>query len=368
MPVPRWAKEEFLADKERRAKGEPVAAEPVQPVLARVDAGEATPADALGLQSLAGNQAAAAALRPAPLRLPEKYKDEERIRGWRARGKLRNDDRIVTHHYSEAERVQNELRPQGGVLVGPDAAPAQRGKSLYAMSPEGRIVAHQGPARTFVDDDRGRQTRNVHHSSPFAGADVAHAGHVTVQSGKITHLDDDSGHYRPGEEHSWDAYTRLRDQGLLAKDDYARPNMALVDKRGAKTKDDREADAATLRLPFSSYEQTMGNEKQARAKQATLADIRASGAAGNREARQARAAAFEQARARRAIPQAPVLPSPPAAAAGYEPEPGPAPDASYAPQPPAYEPSYAPEPEVEPDPSYAPEPPAADDPSYEPEP
>ena len=66
--------------------------------------------------------------------------------------------------------MQNELRPQGGVLVGPDAAPAQRGKSLYAMSPEGRIVAHQGPARTFVDDDRGRQTRNVHHSSPFAGA------------------------------------------------------------------------------------------------------------------------------------------------------------------------------------------------------
>ena len=59
MPVPRWAKEEFLADKERRAKGEPVAAEPVQPVLARVDAGEATPADALGLQSLAGNRAAA---------------------------------------------------------------------------------------------------------------------------------------------------------------------------------------------------------------------------------------------------------------------------------------------------------------------
>src|SRR5437868_905783 len=123
MPVPRWAKEEFLADKERRAKGEPVAAEPVQPVLARVDAGEATPADALGLQSLAGNQAAAAALRPAPaaalrpapLRLPEKYKDEERIRGWRARGKLRDDDRIVTHHYSEAERLQNELRPQGGV-------------------------------------------------------------------------------------------------------------------------------------------------------------------------------------------------------------------------------------------------------------
>ena len=27
MPVPRWAKEEFLADKERRAKGDPVAAE-----------------------------------------------------------------------------------------------------------------------------------------------------------------------------------------------------------------------------------------------------------------------------------------------------------------------------------------------------
>ena len=236
---------------------------------------------------------------PAPIKLPEKYKDEQKKVGWRAFHGARPDEspemvarrqaysertHVASHHYSDEERAAGELTTKrgdaGATLTGAGGDPASFGSRLYAMSPEGRIVTHR--RRSGADDasDDQLQTpegqRNVHHSALFSGGDVAHAGHIGTTAGKVSSLDDDSGHYRPDAAHTWDAFSRMRDQGVVDMDK-ASSRVSLVDK--TKTKGvDADYAASSLQLPFFSYNQTQGNERQARNKSAMLAQLQRGGA------------------------------------------------------------------------------------------
>ena len=206
---------------------------------------------------------------PEPLKLPEKYKDEEKKVGWRAffdqqegeseeKTKKRQEQSekttLTTRHFTDEERRRNEFGKTG-----------DKAKNLYAMSPQGRMVT-QGNEQSQIRDSEGKK-QNLHHSSIFSGGDVAHAGHIGSEEGKVNYLDDDSGHYRPEAKHTWDAYSRMKSEGKLTD----KGKVMMVDKSQEKGKGAYGAN--NLELPFSSYEQTHGNEEQARNKKAMMSEL-----------------------------------------------------------------------------------------------
>jgi hypothetical protein len=205
---------------------------------------------------------------PDPIHLPEKFKDEDKKVGWRGRTPTISEQKhVVTRYYSDEERERNKLtpamstppilrragRPEPGLPAGSEE------KKLYAMSPAGQAILGSGPDSSVGEDG---VKRNLHHSSIFAGGDVAHAGHIAAEKGKVNYMDDDSGHYRPDAVHTWDAYNRFKEQGQLSE----KGTVSMVNK--TQVKGERGYGSDRLNLPFSAYEQTYGNEEQARNKNA----------------------------------------------------------------------------------------------------
>ncbi|GMU40067.1 MAG: hypothetical protein AMXMBFR23_09330 [Chloroflexota bacterium] len=225
--------------------------------------------------------------RPAPLKLPAKYADEDKKFGWRAfygtdpatmspeeraaRERAAAGTNVITKYNTAEETAANTLTPSAG----PDGAKAlttATGEKAsmrpveYAMGTGGQIVANLGGRKSNMLPTGQKQT--IHHSTMMAGADVAHAGHIGMQEGQVNYLDDDSGHYRPTEAHTFDAFNRLADSGVLNPNS-ATGRVNLVDKKGTKGVD-RGASAS---VHFSGYQQSQGNEAGIRSKAAMLNEL-----------------------------------------------------------------------------------------------
>ncbi len=78
----------------------------------------------------------------------------------------------------------------------------------------------------FIIDDKGNlycsmgeqpQGKLFHHSSIMNGVAVAFAGAIDVVAGKLTGIDNASGHYRPGKEHLLNALKIIQTQGISLK-------------------------------------------------------------------------------------------------------------------------------------------------------
>lgn len=78
----------------------------------------------------------------------------------------------------------------------------------------------------FIIDDKGNlycsmgeqpQGKLFHHSSIMNGVAVAFAGAIDVTAGKLTGIDNASGHYRPGKEHLLNALKIIQTQGISLK-------------------------------------------------------------------------------------------------------------------------------------------------------
>lgn len=207
----------------------------------------------------------------APIQLPEKYKDEEKKEGWRKPGKHTDKTKTVTKYFNAAEQEANSLDIEDGNLLNNDGYLSDfEHKKLYAMGKDGQIGAHNEAWLDANPDLEGNERQAVHHSSIFAGDDVMHAGHISTKEGKVTHLDDDSGHYRPDEQHTYAAYKKMKKQGILDENG----NISLVDKTVAN-KGTAEWLQNQVNLPFAAYDQTKGNEKQIRNKMSVLEELMA---------------------------------------------------------------------------------------------
>ena len=157
--------------------------------------------------SVAGAGGAGAARRLPAIPLPAKYEGEEQRVGWRAFFDVGPDasperravaeqqaarTHVVTKHHSPAEIQSNTLVPRpvmdgGQQRTRADGSAQSRLETLggqtgttppmvYAMSPEGQVVANLRGHGAEITPTGQRQ--NIHHSTMFAGADVAHAGHI----------------------------------------------------------------------------------------------------------------------------------------------------------------------------------------------
>ena len=80
------------------------------------------------------------------------------------------------------------------------------GKAIFVMNKEGRIFATLDyPIGTF------------HHSSFFAGAEVAAAGEITVIKGVIKFVSKQSGHYQPSTKYMKQFMQVLKENGIDTK-------------------------------------------------------------------------------------------------------------------------------------------------------
>ncbi len=94
-------------------------------------------------------------------------------------------------YLNEGERADRELDVQGGLLVyrktgQPFDTGERREGAIFVIDANGRIFASQ-------EDEPGR----FHHSSFTGGQPVALAGNLIVSNGRLLHVNNASGHYKP---------------------------------------------------------------------------------------------------------------------------------------------------------------------------
>ncbi|MFK7753892.1 MAG: hypothetical protein AB8B51_15260 [Sedimentitalea sp.] len=209
-----------------------------------------TPQQAEFLKKTLGIQTPTEAIGPAqdmlPVELGAEYQDEEKQVGWRVdeNDPRKTHDFVRTAHYSDAERQENTLTPDGdGKMRHPDGTLAD-GTKLFAMGLQGDVVVEDGTARSklYELDTNGnpisaaRDSKdlggnvaamgyaqrtglhgviNTHHSTMLAGAASAGAGHLRMVDGQVNYIDNDSGHYKPAFEHLLQMVEELTSKGAM---------------------------------------------------------------------------------------------------------------------------------------------------------
>jgi len=207
-----------------------------------------------------------------------------------------NSDETTTHYDTPAEREKSRLKegPDGTVRTTHDRRPGGETDTYFGwvMDPDSGNVHTFDPAYTREADGK---TQYTHHSSPLAGGNVAGAGLMKAKDGHITKVTDESGHYRPEAEYTYQAVNAMAERGLLTRDatedDLFKHDDPGPGKLSAKVtlagkghegrpgkgwlEDEKDIYQGDLTLPYQAFLQTKGNERQARAKkkaQDTLTD------------------------------------------------------------------------------------------------
>ncbi|MEP1354049.1 MAG: hypothetical protein ABJX32_04070 [Tateyamaria sp.] len=86
-------------------------------------------------------------------------------------------------------------------------------------------------ARRRAKESGGKlRMENLHHSSVAQGKEVASAGHIDTKDGKVTRIDNSSGHYRPAFEHLLQVVEHLLKTGAML-------DTTIVDKDGDDLED-----------------------------------------------------------------------------------------------------------------------------------
>lgn len=138
-------------------------------------------------------------------KMVKKYIGEETGHGWCKPNKVK--------YLNEAERLEYELAVIDGKLYTKKGKPfdtthAGEGrlitqKAIFVMDKEGRIFATNAPERY-----------SFHHSSFFAGNEVAAAGEITVFNGIVTFVSKQSGHYQPSKKYLLQFMKQLEKHGV----------------------------------------------------------------------------------------------------------------------------------------------------------
>lgn len=88
--------------------------------------------------------------------------------------------------------------------VSPEAVMSDNGKMNYVLDAKGNF---------YIFNEK--KTKEIRHSSFFAGGKVASAGDMKMQDGKITEIDGDSGHYQMNDEILKNVLDYLKSQGVV---------------------------------------------------------------------------------------------------------------------------------------------------------
>jgi hypothetical protein len=131
-----------------------------------------------------------------------------------------NPDRpLVTALKTDQERAEFELKISGTTTQGSSTEPydtsnlfskfMKQGWAIFVMDSSGRFFAAQHKVGLF------------HHSSFLAGGNVAGAGEIKVEGGRVKGITNKSGHYQPTTAEMMQVFAELESNGVdLASVDY----------------------------------------------------------------------------------------------------------------------------------------------------
>lgn len=104
-------------------------------------------------------------------------------------------ERWNVRYFSSVERAQHEIFIRGGKFYDVNGRELSSDFDAEALSFEDALLVIDRDFRMYVlnGEERGR----LHHSSLVAGGDVLFAGTIAFMDGRIRHMSDSSGHYKP---------------------------------------------------------------------------------------------------------------------------------------------------------------------------
>jgi hypothetical protein len=133
--------------------------------------------------------------------LGKNYEGEDKKLGWRAQGdeKLAETDRTTTLYANERLKKKLEIGFDGkGHLIDSDGKRLKDESIGFVADPETGGGLHQFDGSVTLTTPEGKAKR-VHHSTPLSGKPVSGAGTIdTNRKGTIKEITDQSGHYKPG--------------------------------------------------------------------------------------------------------------------------------------------------------------------------
>jgi hypothetical protein len=234
--------------------------------------------------------------------------------------KMDEGGRYGRTRYEDRDTIADRAAyPEDGRVFGADGQP-MNGRYAWVIDdatgyllflPENAVVVHEADGRTmtmsredWVADlpalkARGATYEKIHHTTPVAGMPVTGAGIMELQDGWIVTVTDESGHYQPTAENQYQAMQALEDSGfsleqpVSAEDSpdgvegYRGATVRLTGSDGggrptskAEWLDQMKAEnpylsTDELELRWEQFEQTQGNEAQARLKDATQREMMA---------------------------------------------------------------------------------------------
>lgn len=166
----------------------------------------------------------------------EKYKDEFTT-NFRVADATPANSKIITQEWDEEKRLNHTYVAKEGHLVAHEEAKMIAGQKItdtgkhnvrnkgnvdktigYVMDPETADIVAFDSGKESIDRDRNdpaSKSKYVHHSSPFAGGDVAGAGEIKTKGGKVTYVDNESGHYLPKLSHLQNVVIQLLRSGVM---------------------------------------------------------------------------------------------------------------------------------------------------------
>lgn len=219
--------------------------------------------------------------------LNEHYAGEDESSAWR-NPRNPQSTRVTTAYAEGEEQAGMATDTAGGLVLGSDGAPVT-GSYGWVMDPDdGTLYLFPEDYARFLIDSTGEQkvlplaqaltalrsgqTQNIaayHHSTPLAGAPVAGAGLMTLDGGRITSVNDVSGHYRDEAEFVHQSLASLEGQGMDLSDTTVDLSGAVLPggrpgKQWLAENPDLPQEAVSLN--WQQFEQTQGNEPQIRRK------------------------------------------------------------------------------------------------------
>jgi len=144
--------------------------------------------------------------------------------------KKANSDQVTTRMFTDDERENSKVDIIGGELVGGerfDAHGAAAGGTLplgagareFVMGRDGQM--HQFAPKQTKENDK---QVNTHHSSVLRGEEVAGAGKMETENGKIKTISNASGHYKPGIAQMVQTLEILLKQGVFLNQEWTDEN------------------------------------------------------------------------------------------------------------------------------------------------
>jgi len=135
------------------------------------------------------------------LALGEKYRGEESAKGWQTGRRDHEGRQFRTKYYDDDEKDDSKVDFDGRTGKAKSDSETLTGERGYVVDPE------TGDVHQFKDggEVEGNEFVTTHHSTPLAGGDVAGAGMMEFKKGRLTDINDRSGHYKPGGKFTFQA-------------------------------------------------------------------------------------------------------------------------------------------------------------------